>query len=136
MRPPVFFDTNVLIYTLSAGTAKAERAQSLLRGGGHISVQVLNEFAHAGLRKLKLPVAEIETVMKATLLTCDLHDLKLADTVAALALAERHGFPFYDSVIAASAMRAGCTTLWTEDFQHGMKVGGRLTIRNPFAMSP
>lgn len=132
MRPPVFFDTNVLIYTLSADTVKAGRAQSLLRSGGHISVQVLNEFAHAGLRKLKLPLVEIEAVMKATLLTCDLHDLKLGDTVAALTLAGRHGFPFYDSVIAASALRAGCTTLWTEDFQHGMKVEGKLTIRNPF----
>lgn len=134
MRAPVFFDTNLLVYTLSAETVKAERALSLLRSGGHISVQVLNEFAHVGLRKLKLTIAEIEAVMKATLLTCDLHDLKLGDTVAALALVERHGFPFYDALIAVSALKAGCSTLWSEDFQDGMKVDGKLTIRNPFKM--
>ena len=33
---------------------------------------------------------------------------------------------------AVMKARAGCTTLWSEDFQHGMKLQGRLTIRNPF----
>ncbi len=132
MRPRCFFDTNLLVYTLSADADKAERAHALLRGGGHISAQVLNELVHVGLRKLRLPLAEIEVVMKATLSTCELHDLTLQDTVTAMTLAGRHGLPFYDSVIVASALRAGCTTLWTEDFQHGMKLEGRLTIRNPF----
>lgn len=132
MTPRSFFDTNLLVYTLSNEVEKAERARALLRGGGHISVQVLNEFAHVALRKLRLRVAEIEMVMKAALSTCELHNLELPDTVAALTLADRHGFSFYDALIAASALRAGCATLWTEDFQHGMKLEGRLTIRNPF----
>ena len=40
-----FFDTNVLLYLLSADAAKADRAEELLAIGGTISVQVLNEFA-------------------------------------------------------------------------------------------
>ena len=40
-----FFDTNVILYLLSADTGKADRAEVLLTAGGTISVQVLNEFA-------------------------------------------------------------------------------------------
>jgi predicted nucleic acid-binding protein len=132
MTPRYFFDTNLLVYMFSADVEKAERAQALLRGGGHVSVQVLNEFAHVGLRKLRLPLDGIEAAMKAALSTCKLHDLTLQDTINALSLTGQHGFPFYDAVIVASALRARCTTLWTEDFQHGMKLQGRLTVRNPF----
>ena len=39
-----FFDTNVVLYLLSADAAKADRAEELLAIGGTISVQVLNEF--------------------------------------------------------------------------------------------
>ena len=127
-----FFDTNLLVYMISGDHEKAERAESLVRGGGHVSVQVLNEFAHVGMRKLRLRLDAIEAVMKATVSTCKVHDLTLRDTVNALSLSKRHGFPFYDAVIVASALHAGCTTLWSEDFQHGMKLEGRLTVRNPF----
>ena len=132
MTPRHFFDTNLLVYMISADREKAERAETLVRGGGHVSVQVLNEFAHVGMRKLRLPLDAIEAVMKATLGTCTVHDLTLRDTVNALSLCGRHGFPFYDAVIVASALRAGCTILWSEDFQHGMKLQERLTVRNPF----
>jgi len=132
MTPRHFFDTNLLVYMISADQEKAERAETLVRGGGHVSVQVLNEFAHVAIRKLRLPLDAIEAVMKATLGTCSVHDLTLRDTVKALSLCGRHGFPFYDAVIVASALRAGCTTLWSEDFQHGMQLDARLTVRNPF----
>jgi predicted nucleic acid-binding protein len=132
MTPRHFFDTNLLVYMISADHEKAERAEKLVRGGGHVSVQVLNEFANVGIRKLRLPVEAIEAVMKATLGTCRVHDLTLRDTVNALSLCARHRFSFYDAVIVASALRADCTTLWSEDFQHGVKLQGRLTVRNPF----
>ena len=40
-----FFDTNVLLYLLSADTAKADVAEGIMVNGGAISAQVLNEFA-------------------------------------------------------------------------------------------
>ena len=49
-----FLDTNVLIYLLSDNTHKADIAQDLLRSGGVVSVQVLNEFASVALRKTDL----------------------------------------------------------------------------------
>lgn len=47
-------------------------------------------------------------------------------------LAARYGFAFYDAVIVASALEAGCTTLMSEDMQDGLVVEARLTVRNPF----
>ena len=51
---------------------------------------------------------------------------------AAVALAETHGFSFFDSLIVASALQTGCETLLTEDFQAGRRIGS-LVIVNPFA---
>ena len=49
----------------------------------------------------------------------------------ALDLRERYGFSFYDSLIIAAALEAGCTRLYTEDMQHGQQIQG-LAIENPF----
>jgi predicted nucleic acid-binding protein len=37
----------------------------------------------------------------------------------------------YDSLIVASALAAGCATLYTEDLQHDQQIEG-LRIINPF----
>lgn len=58
-----FFDTNILLYLLSAEATKADRAEELLSKGGIISVQVLNEFASAAARKLGMSWAEIRDVL-------------------------------------------------------------------------
>ncbi len=39
---------------------------------------------------------------------------------------------FYDSIIVAAALEAGCRRLYSEDMQHGQRIHG-LTIENPFA---
>ena len=50
----------------------------------------------------------------------------------AIRLAARYQFAFYDALIVASALEAGCETLLTEDLTHGQIIEGRLTIQNPF----
>ena len=40
-------------------------------------------------------------------------------------------FGFYDSLVVASALSAGCTRLLTEDLQHGQQID-TLTVHNPF----
>jgi predicted nucleic acid-binding protein len=47
-------------------------------------------------------------------------------------LAERYGFSTYDAMIVASALHAGCDTLWSEDMQDGMVIEENLRIVNPF----
>ena len=48
-----------------------------------------------------------------------------------MALARSHDFSFYDALIVASAIAAGCDTLLTEDLQAGRRIAG-MTIVNPF----
>jgi predicted nucleic acid-binding protein len=137
MTTNVFFDTNVLVYAmgLRAGRpldTRSETAEELVSRGGLVSVQVLNEFVDVASRKMKRnweTIAEylevIETLCgKALPLTAEMHGM-------AVEISRRHGYRIYDSLIVAAAMQAGCTTLYTEDMQHGFTTG-KLTIVNPF----
>ncbi len=53
-----FLDTNVVLYLLSADTAKADRAEGLLLRRPVISVQVLNEVTNVCVRKLRMDWGE------------------------------------------------------------------------------
>ena len=127
-----FFDTNVLLYLLSADPAKADRAEALLASGGTISVQVLNEFASVALRKLEMPVAELREVLEPVRIVCEVEPVTEDTHDRALALVERYGFSFYDASLIAAALRAGCARLYSEDLQHGQVIDRQLRLLNPF----
>ena len=126
-----FFDTNVLLYLLSEEVAKADRVEELLKAGGIISVQVLNEFAAVAVRKLAMRVAEIKEILAIIRAVCSVHPLDVETHELGLELAERYRYSIYDSMIIASALRARCLTVFSEDFQHGQKID-RLMIIDPF----
>ncbi len=126
-----FFDTNVLFYLLSADAAKAQRTEQLVAAGGVVSVQALNEFAAVAARKLTMRVAEIRAVLSTLRALCAVKPLDVATHELGLDLAERYRYSIYDAMIIAAALRAGCSTLYSEDLRHGQKIE-RLTILNPF----
>ncbi len=126
-----FFDTNVLLYLLSEEATKADRVEELLSAGGIISVQVLNEFATVGARKLAMRIAEIRQILLTIRAICTVKPLDVETHELGLELAERYRYSIYDSMILATALRAGCSTVFSEDFQHGQKIG-RMTIIDPF----
>jgi predicted nucleic acid-binding protein len=128
----VFFDTNVVLYLLSADAAKADRAEELLAIGGVISVQVLNEFASVALRKLGMSWAEIRDVLAQVRVVCPVESMSADTHDRALQVAERYGLSIYDALILAAALLAGCTILYSEDMQDGQVIERQLTIRNPF----
>ena len=55
----------------------------------------------------------------------------LDDVLAAIDLHRIHGFSFWDALIVRSALRSGCSVLFSEDLQHGRRIDG-LRILNPF----
>jgi predicted nucleic acid-binding protein len=129
-----FFDTNILVYAQQTG-GKADRARALLAGGGKISVQVLNEFTAVYRRKQRKNWREIAEAISDVLTAVDPPlALTLDLYAAARTLAEDHQLQFYDALIVASAIEAGCDTLFTEDMQHD-RTFGRLAIVNPFLES-
>jgi predicted nucleic acid-binding protein len=128
-----FFDTSVLLYLLSSDSEKADRVEALLAGSGTISVQVLNEFTAAASRKLRMPLVEIREVLETIRDICLTEPLTVEDHDRACEIMEDYKFSFYDSVIVASALHAGCKTLYSEDLQHGQVIDKQLTVTNPFS---
>ena len=134
MKGRVFFDTNILVYAAATETPKAIAAQTLVAGGGVISVQVLNEFASVARRKLKWSWPDMREALTDFKKLCPKPlSMGVGTHDAAAGIAARDGLAFYDALIVASALEGGCATLLTEDMQDGRVMGGRLTIRNPFA---
>ncbi len=127
-----FFDTNVLLYLLSAEPGRADRVEEVLAAGGTISVQVLNEFTSVALRKLGMKVAEVREALAPIIDVCQVIALTTQIHQRGLAVAERYRFSFYDALIVAAALESGCTTLFSEDLQDGQVIEQTLTVRNPF----
>lgn len=136
MSADVFLDTNILVYAIVQNDARTVQAAALLRQGGIISVQVLNEFTNVARRKLRRSWPEIADALAALrVLFPEPRPIAPATHEAAVEIAARNGFAFYDALIVASALEAGCSTLLSEDMQDGQVIGERLTIRNPFLRS-
>lgn len=127
-----FFDTNVLLYLLSADQDKADRTEAALAAGGSVSIQVLNEFASVASRKLGMPIPEIREALAVIRAVCRVEPMSEDTHDLGLKVAERYGLSVYDSMIVASALLAGCKSLLTEDLQDGQTFDGRLKVRNPF----
>lgn len=131
--PGKAFDTNVLIYVYSSD-AKAIVANQLMRKGGSICIQNLNEFANVARRKLGFSWQEIESAIddlvslfgSPSALDLDVH-------LAGVRLAERYNLSVYDALIVSAALSMDCETLYSEDMHDGLIIDGRLRIVNPFA---
>jgi predicted nucleic acid-binding protein len=128
----VFLDTNVLLYLLSEDSSKADRATDLIKSGGNISVQVLNELAAVCLRKLKMPHSEVRDLLWTIQKFCLVHPLTTPVNALGLELCERYQLGFYDALIVASALQSECKTLFSEDMQNGQVINQKLRIKNPF----
>jgi predicted nucleic acid-binding protein len=134
MPSDIFFDTNLIVYFSFDDDAKAEQADELLRAGGVVSIQVLNEFANVARRKRKRTYAEINIALDAIKSTCLIVPLTIETHRLGMEYAERYQLALYDAMIVAAAVLAGCTRLYSEDLHDGLIIDG-LTIRNPFVVS-
>jgi predicted nucleic acid-binding protein len=139
MSARFFLDTNIFAYTFDTkAPAKAKRATRLIRqavdtGEGIVSYQVIQEFFNVAFRRFPQPmnVAEAEqyliTVFRPLL---SIHSSP-ALYVEALRVTGKYRLSWYDSLIVAAALQAQCSTLYSEDLQHGRELEG-LRIENPF----
>lgn len=131
-----FIDTNVVIYAadLDAG-ARGARARELLQGLKHahtlvLSAQVLREFFYAATRKLRMdPLIARDMVRELSALDVVPEDAALVEEAIEISVLDR--ISFWDALIVAAAVRARCSTLLTEDLNHGQLIGG-VRIENPF----
>ena len=134
MNGKAFFDTNILVYIVAQKDERTATAESLVANGGVVSVQVLNELASVSHRKLRMSWPDITDALEAIRVLCPAPIPLTTETHdAALRIANKYGFSFYDALIAAAALEAQCTILYSEDLQDGQVIEERLTVSNPFA---
>ena len=128
----IFFDTNTLLYLLSSDNKKADWVSQNLQQHNVISVQVLNEFTSASLRKIKISNTELDEFLDLFTSTFNVRSLDIDTFETGLMISRRYGYQHYDSMIIAAALQAGCERLYSEDMQHRQVIDKRLQIVNPF----
>lgn len=129
-------DTNVLIYAaqLDRDAAKTRRAEELLdRDDCVLSTQCLNEFVFQSTRVSRPKRLTLEKALQftSTLKQFPVVAVDLAVFDRAAEIARRTKYGWWDSLIVAAAITAGCDRLATEDMQHGRVIDG-VRIENPF----
>lgn len=133
MTDRVFVDSNVVIYGLNATLPQYRIATELLLQRPVISVQVVNETINVQVRKLRRPLAAAQEVAIFLMEGCEVVPLESSDVRLAIELTRQYSFSHWDALIVATALRAGCATLYSEDMQHGLWITPTLQILNPFA---
>jgi predicted nucleic acid-binding protein len=139
MSAEFFFDTNVFVYHLDTTDRRKHKvAEKIVRdalatGNACISSQVVQECLNVALRKAEvaLPPQAARSYLDAVLLPLMQVTASQALYHRALDAQARWRFSFYDSLIVAGALTAGCRTLLSEDLQHGQSLDS-LTVIDPF----
>ena len=131
-----FLDTRIFV-CLFDGTPPQKRhrarelvAQSLANGSGCVSYQVVQETVNVLTGKLGVSPDSIRRLLDDVLVPLWQVNPTVALYHNAISLQSRYRFSFYDSIIVAAALEAGCTRLYCEDLQHDQQIQ-QLTITNP-----
>ncbi len=134
-----FVDTNILIYAHGKDETdpRARLSRQILAAlwktdRGVISTQVLQEFYAVATRKIQpqLPKKRARAIVASYGEWCSVNTDPLL-IISASRLEEDHSLAFWDALVIEAALRAGATTLLSEDLQHGRRFGA-LVIENPF----
>jgi predicted nucleic acid-binding protein len=128
----IFFDTNTLLYLFSSDTNKADWISKNIQKSNVISVQVLNEFTSASLKKIKVSTKELDEFLGLFLEIFTIKPLDVETFNSGLRISRCYGYHQYDSMIIAAAIQAGCQRLYSEDLQHKQVIDKKLQIVNPF----
>ena len=133
-----FLDTNILIYTHDSQDERKYQisrhivAELTLKRSFAVSIQVINEYYNVATskpeQKERRSVYRDNARRLRHACTAPLN-LEVAET--AWSLQEITNYAWWDLLIIASALKAGCRYLLTEDMTHGHEFGD-LTIVNPF----
>jgi predicted nucleic acid-binding protein len=120
----LFLDTNLLVYMHSDGDlAKRERARQIVTDNRcFISTQTLNEFCNVAFRKLSMPAPEIDRIIVSLIDICRLTTVNRLTIRRAIALKDRYGYRFFDTLMIASALECNCELLCSEDMAHGQVI--------------
>ena len=139
MSDRYFLDTNIIVYAYEKNDLKKQRvAKDLIIEGisndlASISYQVVQEFVNVATKKFKSPIKWSDCQLfidRSLALIWDVNPSKEL-IHSAMNISERWKYSFYDSLIIAAALEAGCSILYSEDLQHKQQIYS-VQILNPF----
>lgn len=135
MSVKIFIDTNVWVYAhLESEGIKHYEANQLVEQATRsivISTQVLNEY-YVAMLKNKMIDEWIQNNIEAMIEYCEVQLVTLSTIRLAHRIKMRYRFSYWDSLILASALEAGCHILYSEDLQSQQLIENQLEILNPF----
>lgn len=138
MSDRIFLDTNVFVYLYDSDQPeKQARARTLVERLGLsdsivISTQVLQEFYVNVTRKFARQLSDEQILLATrTLGSLRVVEVSVEMIFSAIGLARQFRLSFWDSLILEAALVSQCCLLFTEDLQHGQRIGS-LKIENPF----
>lgn len=134
MIAKVFVDTNVWIYAHldKSSDARCRVATELVESlTPTISTQILGEYYNV-MRRNGVDDDWIQSNGEAMMRRCIVESVSVDTVRRAYQVRAQYGFSYWDCVVVASALNAGCGVLYTEDLQHGQSIEGNLQVLNPF----
>ena len=133
----VFFDTNILVYSVDERTPeKKEIASKLLNEAaisktGIISTQSLQEFYNAAVKKLNLSKQAAKEYVDLFSKQFPVKEISIPIILKAIDISIKDGFSFWDSLILSAANDTGCILVYSEDMNNGQIICGTKVL-NPF----
>ena len=133
----VVLDTNIFVYMLDeTDDLKRRRAEQLVgrsieTGTGCISYRVVQEALNVAARRLGFAADDSCTLLADVLVPLRTVHPSRELYERGLALRDRYGLSFHDSIIVAGAIQSGCVRLYSEDLQHRRRIQS-LTVEIPF----
>lgn len=137
MTGRLFVDTNILIYALDpADPPKRKASADLLRMAISsriltLSPQSLNECYRVLTQRRRLVPQDEARGFVRLLAPWAIAPLDAATTVRAFDVQDETRTSWWDSLLLASALAAGCRLFVSEDFSDGYEIG-KMRVANPF----
>ena len=133
MSAESFLDSNIILYNyMNTEVAKKNLSERLIKRAEHvISAQVIGEVCNNLRKKLQYTPDELEGVIEELYVSFNIISVDKNVYLRVPGLLRKYSVSFWDSLIIAAALDSGCTTLYSEDMQDGLKIDF-LTIVNPF----
>jgi len=133
--PSVFVDTNIFLYCFdNSEPAKRDIARkriSELDDSVVTSTQVLQEFYWNATKKLRLTPMEakraVEHITRRKIVS-----ISPSLVIHSIDTCDQYRISFWDALILEAAALAKCTSLLSEDLNHGQVIRG-VKVANPFA---
>ena len=132
MSADFFIDSNIAVYSLGMPSLKRDVARQFISKRPIISTQVVMETVNVLMKKFKFEKASAFEAVLEIIDKADMMDTTPSTVIKAFELSVKYQLSHWDGLIIASALAATCTTIYSEDMQHGLVIENKLSIVNPF----